>query len=499
LPRHADRLGVRDSLGYVRATKAIDPAFSPLAFFEQWVVEGHPLHPCARMKMGMDAEDVIRNAPEWGAAPGVALVAVAKSACRAFVRGPEGAADVLAREHPTAARMVAEALRRQGKALADYELIPVHPWQLEHTLPTLHAGPIHRGEVVPIPGCVIPARALMSVRSMAPVQRVGEGTHHIKTAIDVHMTSAVRTVSPNAAENGPKLSRMLSEILAREGDRCRDLVTLSEDVGIHFEPREPGLDAETAAAQRKHLAAMLRDDPEANVALDEVAMPAAALTSRSPQTSGLIVEELIDDYAALSGLVDRRRVAVAFLRRYAEVSVPGFLTLMTRYGVALEGHMQNSVAVFRHGEPTRMLVRDLGAVRILPGRLEWQGIELTIVPGSAILADDLDDLRNKVYYSFFQNHLAELIAAIVRSFDVEERALWDEIARAARRVFRELMAVDGLAEQAADDERALFRPTLALKALTTMRLKGEVTDYTFADVPNPLAARHPARTGGDRP
>jgi siderophore synthetase component len=92
-----------------------------------------------------------------------------------------------------------------------------------------------------------------------------------------------------------------------------------------------------------------------------------------------------------------------------------------------------------------------------------------------------------------------LIAAIVRSFDVEERALWDEVAQVARWVFRDLQAVADLAEQAADDEWALFRPMLALKALATMRLKGEVTDYTFADVPNPLAARHPAPTRGDRP
>ena len=34
------------SLEYVERMMADDPTFSPLAFYEQWVVEGHPLHPC---------------------------------------------------------------------------------------------------------------------------------------------------------------------------------------------------------------------------------------------------------------------------------------------------------------------------------------------------------------------------------------------------------------------------------------------------------------------
>jgi siderophore synthetase component len=161
--------------------------------------------------------------------------------------------------------------------------------------------------------------------------------------------------------------------------------------------------------------------------------------------------------------------------------------MMTRYGIALEGHMQNSVCVFRDGELSRMLVRDLGAVRIVPERLAREQLTLELLPGSAILADDLDDLRNKVYYSFFQNHLAELIVAIVRHLNVDERSLWREVAAVSRRVFAALKSVKGLEQVATDDEEALFCPMLSLKALATMRLRDYVTDYAFAKVPNPLA------------
>jgi siderophore synthetase component len=487
LAQEAAQLKVKTALQYVRAREALDPTFSPLAFFEQWVIEGHPLHPGARMKMGMETEDVVCNAPEWGAQLGVALVAIAKTACRVNSRGSQGTAELLAQEYPTLIRRASQTLTSMGKVPQDYEFVPVHPWQLTHTLPTLHAGPIQRGEVVPLPECTIPAHALISVRSFAPLQRRGERKHHLKTAINVHMTSAVRTVSPNAVENGPTLSRVLAEILKRESDFGGQFAAVLEDVGIHYRSRDESLDRETAAAQNKHLAAMFRENPENHVQEGEFAMPAAALTAQSPLGSGPIVAELIDTYAEQHGLRNRHEAAVRFLRRYVEVSVPGFLTMMTRYGIALEGHMQNSVCVFREGELSRMLVRDLGAVRIVPERLAREQLTLELLTGSAILADDLDDLRNKVYYSFFQNHLAELIVAIVRHLNVDERSLWREVAAVSRRVFATLKSVKGLEQVAADDEEALFCPMLSLKALATMRLRDYVTDYAFAKVPNPLA------------
>jgi siderophore synthetase component len=393
---------------------------------------------------------------------------------------------VLFQEYPEVCSTVAETLIQAGKCCEDYELIPVHHWQMSHTIPFLHAAGIRRREIVPIPGVVIPSKALMSVRSLAPVQRRGEGKHHFKTAIKVHMTSAVRTVSPNAAENGPLLSGVLARISEREHGFSGTLVVLSEDLGVHYQPDDPSLDPSHAATQIKHLAAIIRENPENYAGESEFCLPAAALTARSPFGRGPIVAELIEDFARQTGTSDDRVAAVAFIRHYAEVSVPAFVTLMTRYGIALEGHMQNSVCVFNRGHLVRMLVRDLGAVRIMPERMVRQAISLEIVPGSAILADDLEDLQNKFYYSFFQNHLAELFAAVVRHLEIDEQPFWDEVARVVRRRFDELKSHAQTREQAVADEQALFRPTLSLKALAAMRLKGDVTDYTFRSVPNPL-------------
>ena len=60
-------------------------------------------------------------------------------------------------------------------------------------------------------------------------------------------------------------------------------------------------------------------------------------------------------------------------------------------------------------------------------------------------------------------------------------------AEVCRAVFRELKGDPAIREQAACDEAALFGPTLGLKAMTTMRLLGDVTHYTFSAAANALA------------
>ena len=57
-------------------------------------------------------------------------------------------------------------------------------------------------------------------------------------------------------------------------------------MGIHYRPTDPSIDPETAAAQTKHLAAMLRENPENHAGEGEIAMPAAALTAGRPSAGG---------------------------------------------------------------------------------------------------------------------------------------------------------------------------------------------------------------------
>ncbi len=207
-----------------------------MALLEQAVVDGHPLHPCCRTRMGMSQAEVLAYAPEHRPTVTLDLFTV-----------PKG------RWLTTGAGLPPQ--------------LPVHPWQREHVL---GAYPFLKRS-----GGQIPARPLMSLRTLASVS---DPSRHYKTAIEVQMTSAVRIVSPAAVRNGPVLSAML--------------VSLSADVGLHIWP-EPaagaviGDDGELlrglAVSTRK--AALPRPD--------EVILPIAALAAPSPTDGRPLIREAV--------------------------------------------------------------------------------------------------------------------------------------------------------------------------------------------------------------
>ena len=208
-------------------------------------------------------------------------------------------------------------------------------------------------------------------------------------------------------------------------------------------------------------------------------MTASALLAESPVSGEPVLMEVLELFAAGRGIAEPELAAVAFVRRYCEICLPGFLTLMGRYECKPEGHLQNSIPVFRGGETVRVLVRDFGGVRILRERLVCQGIRVDLYPGSAVVIEDVEDLRNKIYYPVFQNHLGELVACLVRRLDLEEQCLWQPIAEVCRGSFVSSRETPPSTSRR-PATRQPFRPTLGLKAMTTMRLLGDVTHYTFS-------------------
>ncbi|GAX90010.1 IucA/IucC family protein [Effusibacillus lacus] len=483
----AKESGAETSLEWVCQQEAEDEMFSPLEFYEQWVVDGHPLHPGAKIKMGLDVADVIKFSPEWGAHPEVALAAVAKSVCKVNSLEGKNPSDILYEEYPGLQAHVANQLRERGLDENGYELIPIHPWQFKHTIPTLYSEAIRKNEIVLIPDFRIRTAALMSFRSLAPVKKKNEGKHHIKTAVNIQTTGAVRTISPNSAENGPKISRILKDIQARESHFEGRFVILEERVTAYYSPSEETLTQEERRVLGANLATILRENPETRVQRGEISMPGSALLAVSPISGKPVAAELIEQFADVNGIADLETAAVSFIKKYSEVALPGFLTIVSRYGISLEGHLQNSVPVFRNGELVRMIVRDFGGIRILPERLVKQGFEAVFYPGSATITDDVQDMRNIICYSVIQNHFGELIAAIVRWLGIKERNLWEPVIEICRTIYRQLKNDPIIEQQAAEDEKVLFQQTIDLKAMATMRLLGDISHNTFAKVPNPLA------------
>ena len=362
-----------------------------LARAEQSIVDGHPLHPCCRTRGGMSVADVLAYAPEHS--PTIRL---------RRLRVPEG------RWHGTAE-----------------PILLAHPWQAERirdAYPWLEDA-----------GETGPAHPLMSLRTVA----MAGGGVHLKTAVDVQMTSAVRTVSPAAVENGPVLSRLLRAV--------------TQDLPI-------GVLAETAAGTvlvdgvpQRHLAYLVREAPRLDA--DEVVVP-VALFGAQPALLGTV-----PDPYELMGLF--ARLLFAPLARVLD------------RGIALEAHGQNTLVVLRGGRPVRILYRDLGGVRVSARRLTEHGFEAPPLRGD-LASDDPLVLRTKLAAAAFGSVAAELVAALSRR-GADPHGLWGIIAAALR-------------ETGTRDVPHLLRQPLPVKATTAMRLAADPLDDIWAYLDNPLAA-----------
>ncbi|MFC9588443.1 IucA/IucC family protein [Streptomyces sp. NPDC056944] len=406
----------------------------PLASIEQGIVDGHPYHPCCRSRPGLSVAEQLAYAPEHRPVVRLDLVAVPAGRCR------------VAGEWP--------ARLRDGDRL----LLPVHPWQSEHVLPGLGHLPYVTG--------AIPARPLMSVRTLAPL----DGGPHLKTALTTRMTSAIRDISPSGVENSAPLSALLAHVVADLTGTFRITRNLA------------GASALVRGGPSADLAVLLRESPAAAAGLreGETILPVAALAARPAGDGPPLIRTLLASAGAPDAGAD-------WLAAFAGLAVPPLLRLLGR-GVAPAAHGQNLLVVLdAHARPRRLVYRDLADVRVSPGRLARHGFDAAPV-GGRVIDDDPSVLRTLLFGHLFGTTFGTLVSALADRDRTAGDRLWEAVAAAARRAYDDLPATP---ENRAD-RTALFAPELRVKALTLMRLRGADHD-AWIPVPNPLARTSPHR------
>ncbi|GGQ60527.1 IucA/IucC family protein [Couchioplanes azureus] len=365
-----------------------------LATVEQLVLDGHPLHPCCRTRAGMDVAAVLAYGPEHR--PTLRLRRLRVPADRWYGDGPP--------------------------------LLLAHPWQAAH-LRDRHPYLRDDGETGPV-------RPLMSLRTVAAA------AGHVKTAVDVQMTSAVRTVSPAAVHNGPRLSALLRDVTAG-----LPLTVLAEyGAGAVLVGGRP----------ERHLAHLRRNAPATGPG--ETVVPLAALAAADPYDGRpLLWHAAADPYAWWHDLT--------------HLLFPPLLAVLDR-GVALEAHGQNTLVVLRHGRPVRIVYRDLGGVRVGAERLRAAGFDPPPLRGE-LPSDDPAVLRTKLAAAL-GTVTAQLVAVGARG-GADPAKLW-------------AIAAAALASAGTGDAAAMLREPLPVKATTAMRLAADPLDDLWTHLDNPMAA-----------
>lgn len=446
---------------------------NPALLLEQWGTLGHPWHPTYKTKLGLSVQEVIASSPEFQAVLAVPLAAI-KSARAHVAFAEEGGnyRDWFAATFPQPWSDWQAALKQLGKNPEAWLPLPLHPYQAERVIPQKFAQEIADGDLLLLPGVGFSASPTMSFRTVVP-----EGSPslpHAKLPVSLRLTSVQRTVSPKSVVMGPRLTQLLTRIVAHEGGFDGTLDIVGEGVGLHY------IDPDNNDDRARHLSVLFRTNPMRKRTDTLFPVPVGVLFADSPMGGRPVAADLV---ALAYG--DHAQGAVEFFERYAATVLTATLSAYLLYGIAFEAHQQNSfIMVNPNYEPVQLLVRDFGDLRVHGPTLRATGLALTPHrPGHSVFESD-EPVRDKLLHAVMLCHLSELALLLSRTYKHSEDHFWSILRRETEDAFDRLRARTQPQRWSAE-RRALLENDWPAKSFLKMRLS-DTSDDVHGHMPNPL-------------
>ncbi|MFD9123856.1 IucA/IucC family protein [Kitasatospora sp. NPDC059571] len=452
---------------------------------ETGMTEGHPCFVANNGRIGFGGEEYHRYAPE-AAAP-VRLVWLAAHRDHAvFTCCTDTDYDTLLRQELGDAQLArfAATMADLGLSLADYRLLPVHPWQWQHKLSVTFAGELALRRLVHLGEGDDEYLAQQSIRTF--FNTTDPSRHYVKTAVSVLNMGFVRGLSAAYMEATPAINDWLAKLVA--GDevlRRTGLSIIREHAAIGYRHRQYEAATDRYSPYRKMLAALWRESPVPALAPEERLTTMAALlhTDRAGRSlAAALVRQ--------SGLP-----AEQWLRRYLDAYLTPLLHSFYAYDLAFMPHGENTILVLDGaGTVRRAVFKDIAE-------------EIVVMDPDAVLppavqrvrADVPEDMKllsvfTDVFDCFFR-HLAAILAA---EEVLTEDAFWRTVADCVTD-YRD--AVPHLAERF--ERYDPFAPEFALSCLNRLQLRNNRQMVDLADpsaalqlvgtLVNPIARFAPAR------
>ncbi|KAJ1719411.1 hypothetical protein LPJ53_005828 [Coemansia erecta] len=431
--------------------KVLDLQAATAMDWEQSLTEGHATHPMHRARHALPPLDPLAVDTEFRHLR-LRFVAVPKDMM--VVEGDytklimpllESATPIIRSDSPSAS----QKLLLESVNLHTDVVIPVHP---------LHMSAIQiRFPFARILDFDAEAEAQASLRTVSPRALESSGLD-IKLPLGVKTSSALRTVSTYSAYLGPRLTRMLPEILANNPNS--PLVS-GEPASVILRNSDPD--------SAKYLACILRYNPQSLCSNGDVAVVAAALTERLSDGRSIVC-------TSLPGM-DTQETRVDFLRVYVQKLLQAFLPPIITHGFAFEAHQQNTLVCIskRTGMPTGFVIRDFGGVMVHMETFASanNSVAIPMLPNNSTTAESMEEVYGVAYHTLIQCQIHRL----VRALDLHYSGIGWKIVR------EELAAV---VPRSNPLWHAWMEKEVLLKSFVTMKLGGLYRNYVYSKVPNIL-------------
>ncbi len=349
--------------GRPTSAELVDAAFQTI---EAAMTEGHPCFVANNGRLGFDADDYRRFAPEVGAPFRVVWLAVRSDRTTFASVSSLDYDTLLASELDAATRGDFDrTLTDLGLDPAGYRLMPAHPWQWFDKLAVTFAPEVARRDIVCLGYGPDDYLAQQSVRTFfnasAPHKR------YVKTALSILNMGFMRGLSPGYMATNPPINDWVAGLVAGDPVLQESGFSILREVaaiGYHHELYE-AVGAGTPYA--KMLSALWRESPVPGL-VDGERLATMASLLHVDATGRPLVAELVE----ASPLPPR-----AWLRRYLDAYLVPLLHSFYAHDLVFMPHGENLILVLRDHVVTRVIMKDVGEeIAVLdPGAALPPGVE----------------------------------------------------------------------------------------------------------------------------
>ncbi|MEM8899753.1 MAG: IucA/IucC family protein, partial [Bacteroidota bacterium] len=360
-------------------------------------LQGNPIHPLAKLRMGFHEEELIAYSPEYANPIGIKVLAVSPTICKVSRKSLAiKVKEWFSSSYPLVYDSWCKALASEGYSPDNFYPFPIHPFQQTYLAKKFPAY-LEKKLIVEVKDVSIPAQATMSTRTVMPLEA---GSPHIKLPLNIQTTSMLRTHSPPRVHAGPILSRLISEILAEDESLASLVRIIPEPLGIYIDDADYYLQSQNPSY---FLNVLYRINPCTLISDKDYYLPLSAIFEESPFTHKPVILDILANHQANS------EIALEYFQAYAWTVIRGQVGLYVGYGIALEAHQQNTGLILdAEGNLLYTLVGDLaGGVEIYEAILNMNGYSIReeLHPVHKHLFSEGETPEQQILHTTFHYHL----------------------------------------------------------------------------------------------
>ncbi|AJF69731.1 IucA/IucC family protein [Streptomyces vietnamensis] len=434
---------------------------------ETGMTEGHPCFVANNGRLGFGVDEYRAYAPE--AASGIHLIWLAAHRDRttftagagieyeAFIRAELGDAEVDG---------FAATLAARGLDLADYLLVPAHPWQWWNKLSVTFAAEVAQQRLVYLGEGDDAYLAQQSIRTF--FNTTDPAKHYVKTALSVLNMGFMRGLSAAYMEATPAINDWLAQLIASdEVFGAARFSIIRERAAVGYRHLEYEAATDRYSPYRKMLAALWRESPVSTLAEGERLATMASLLHvdhTGASFAGALIKESDEEPAV-------------WLRRYLDAYLLPVLHSFYAYDLVYMPHGENVILVLdERGAVARAIFKDIAE-------------EICVMDPTAVLPPAVERIRAEVpedmkllsvFTDVFDCFFRFLGATLAAEGVLAEEDFWRTVAECVKDY---QASKPELAEKFARYD--MFTDTFALSALNRLQLRN---NKQMVDLADPSAA-----------